>query len=565
VTRLRASNTLVLVGYAAIAFVYFFERIDSHPGRYLIGYGRDPQIFVWSFAWWLHAVETWQNPFYSHVIYAPSGINLAWATTVPGLAFAFAPVTALFGPDVSYNVAATLVPALSAWTAFLLCRHVTRSLWASLVGGYLFGFSSYVLGQTQGHLHMSAVFLLPLIALATLRYVRGEIDGRGLCWRLGVLFGLQLWISTEITLTAALALAIGLALAYGFVPAVRPRLQRVWRPLLGALGVALVVAAPLVYYLVTGFQSTSINVPSTYDGDLLNFLVPTQFIWAGGHAFLYLSEHFRGNNSEQGAYVGIPVLVIVVWYAFSVRRSRVARWLVAALAVAVLLTLGTAIVIKGRSVLWLPWKEVARLPAFDNVLPARISIYVSLVAAVMVALWTSARRGVIRWVLPALAVLALVPDLSRAFYVVHPERWPFFTDGIYKACIPKNENVAIFPFGFRDDSTLWQAESNFWFRMPEGYLTPTPPESDIKNDPVVQTETYGYNSPTPDQIVAFVKRKKVDRIVSVIIYPPPTGEEMHRFGPLYGGAGVYVAPACGYPSMQQGIHPTPPHPIHRSQ
>ena len=77
-------NALVLLGYAAVAFAYFGYRLVSHPGRDLIGYGRDPQIFVWSFAWMLHALETWQNPFYSHAIYAPSGINLAWATTVPG-------------------------------------------------------------------------------------------------------------------------------------------------------------------------------------------------------------------------------------------------------------------------------------------------------------------------------------------------------------------------------------------------------------------------------------------------------------------------------------------------
>ena len=57
--------------------------IAAHPGRYLIGYGRDPQIFVWSFAWWLHAVETWQNPFVSHAIYAPDGVNLVWVDERP--------------------------------------------------------------------------------------------------------------------------------------------------------------------------------------------------------------------------------------------------------------------------------------------------------------------------------------------------------------------------------------------------------------------------------------------------------------------------------------------------
>ena len=249
---------------------YFGERIVAHPGRYLIGYGRDPQIFVWSFAWWLHALETWQNPFYSHAIYAPVGINLAWATTVPGLALLFAPVTALFGPDVSYNLAAMLVPALSAFTAYLLCRHVTRSTWASLVGGYLFGFSSYMLGQEQGHLHMTSVFLVPLIALATIRYLQGELDGRG--------FG----VAPRRPLRPAV-LALDRDRRHGGARArgrARARLLRSSRrPGRGsagsgarssaAIGLAAVVAAPLLYYLVTGFQSRSINTPSAFDGDLL--------------------------------------------------------------------------------------------------------------------------------------------------------------------------------------------------------------------------------------------------------------------------------------------------------
>ena len=29
------------------------------------------------------------------------------------------------------------------WTAFVLCRHLTKAVWPAVVGGYLFGFSSY--------------------------------------------------------------------------------------------------------------------------------------------------------------------------------------------------------------------------------------------------------------------------------------------------------------------------------------------------------------------------------------------------------------------------------------
>jgi hypothetical protein len=555
VSRRLGRNALVLGGYAAVAFAYFGARLVSHPGRDLLGNGRDPQIFVWSFAWWLHALEAGQNPFYSHAIYAPDGVNLVWTTTVPGLALLFTPLTALVGPTASFNVAEMLMPAVSAFTAYLLCRQLTRSLWASLVGGYLFGFSSYMLGQELGHLHMTAVFLLPLIALAVVRYLQGELDGRGAAWRLGVLYGLQFWLSTELLLTASIALAASLTLAYWLLPGTRARIRAGWKALLAAVGIALAVAAPLVWYAITGFQSQSINVPSTFDGDLLNFLLPTRVVWAGGSAFAHISRHFRGNDAEAGAYLGLPTLVIVVWFALGARRSAAARYLLAVVVVAAFLTLGTGLVWKGHIQAWLPWRLVAGVPPLNNVLPARFSLFTSLAAAVIVSLWTASRHGWLRWLLPALAVAAIAPDVTKAYWAFHPERWAFFTEKQYEICIPKNENVAVFPFGAWGNSTLWQAESGFWFRMPEGYLAPAPPAKNLASDPLIRKLTETIENPTPGEIVAFAKNKQVDRIVSVKIYVHPNGHEMRRFGEVQDLGGVLVAPACGYPSMRTGIHP----------
>ncbi len=148
-----------LLGYCATSYLFFGLPLTSHPGRYLAGTPgqHDPEIFVWSFAWWPHAIGTWTNPFFTHAIYHPQGVNLAWTASAPGLALAFSPLTVIFGPVVSYNVAVLLMPAIAAWTCFLLCRSLTGSTWASLVGGYLFGFSSYMLGhQTAGHLNLTA-------------------------------------------------------------------------------------------------------------------------------------------------------------------------------------------------------------------------------------------------------------------------------------------------------------------------------------------------------------------------------------------------------------------------
>ena len=202
------------------------------------------------------------EPVRLHAIYAPDGINLAWATTVPGLALPFAPVTILFGPVVAYNLAALLMPALGAWTAYLLCRYLTGSLWASVVGGYLFGFSAYMLGQQLAHLHMTAVFLLPLSRSPSCASSVRSSTGGGLAWRLGVLLGLQFWLSTELFFTAVLALGVALLLAFGLVRepsggdcgrscARRSRVS----------AIAALVAGPLGVYAVTGLQSDSINDP----------------------------------------------------------------------------------------------------------------------------------------------------------------------------------------------------------------------------------------------------------------------------------------------------------------
>src|SRR5581483_4366780 len=127
----------------------------------LVGYSVDPEIFVWSLAWWPHAILHGENPFVTHAIWATPGVNLAWTTSIPGLAVLAAPLTIVAGPMLAYNVLAIAMPALAAWTAFLLCRRLTGSLWASLAGGYLFGFSPYIFGQTEGHMHESSVFLVP--------------------------------------------------------------------------------------------------------------------------------------------------------------------------------------------------------------------------------------------------------------------------------------------------------------------------------------------------------------------------------------------------------------------
>jgi hypothetical protein len=456
-------------------------------------------------------------------------------------------VTAIFGPDVGYNLAAMLAPALSAFTAYLLCRHVTRSFWPSLAGGYLFGFSAYVVSEELGHLHMTAVFLLPLVSLVLGRYLEGELGTRALAWRLGLLLGAQLWISTEVFFTLTLALVVALVLAFALVRVLRP-LRTVWQPVAGGYLLGVLWAAPLVAYSLAGFHSGTLNDPSRVDADLANFVVPTHILALTDAHLTRISSSFPGGDSEHTAYLGIPTLVIVVLFAIGRRRSPGARFLVVSLLLAMVAALGTSLTVEGDAKFRLPWHWLAKLPLFDNALPARLAVYAALAAAVIVALWLRDAPRLAAVPLVVLAIAVLVPAVWRPDFRALPQRWPFFTQGVYKLCIPRNENLAIFPYGFRGDSMLWQAESGFWFRMAGGYLLPKPPKPFI-DDPLVQDLTYTYDNPGPGKILAFAKRKDVARIVSVTIDQHPNGTAMHRFGPLQVLDGVMVAPACGYPPL----------------
>src|SRR5262249_57067368 len=116
------------------------------------------------------------------------------------------------------------------------------------------GFSAYVVAQTLGHPHMSAVFLLPLVALVLVRYVRRELTGWGLAWRLGLALGWQLWISTELYSTLAIALAGSLGVAYLCWREHRPRLRSALGPLAAGYGLSLPLAGPLLYSTLSCFR-----------------------------------------------------------------------------------------------------------------------------------------------------------------------------------------------------------------------------------------------------------------------------------------------------------------------
>jgi hypothetical protein len=508
---------IAFLAYLVVSFLVLGLPVVAHPeSRIAGGLFTDPQIFIWSLAWWPHAILHGENPFVTHAIWAPGGFNLAWATTVPLLAIVLAPLTWLFGATFAYNVAVLLMPALAAWTAFLLCRRVTRgAFWPSLAGGYLFGFSAYVMSAALTHVHTEAVFLLPVAALLVVRFVEADLSGRGLAWRMGLLLAAQMLIATEILFTLTLALVAGIALAALLVRSARPRLGQIVAPLAGAYAIAALVTAPFLYYIVSAPGDRPPTGSFAFNADLANLVVPTMAT-VGGWWARHFTASFPGNDAERGAYLGVPLLVIVVLFAWSRRRSRAAWFVVVAFAAAVILSLGGLLTVDGDQIIRLPWNWLENRPLFENTMPVRLMAYASLAAAVMAALWASSRFGPV-WLragLLSLAVLTLVPNVSWGAWSRSPQVPRLFETGLYKKCLGRGENVLLLPFGTLGDAEIWQVRSGFWFNDAGGYISPYPPASYTQTLGVQQVAT---EKVPPDvgtsQVLQLVRLEHVTSIV----------------------------------------------------
>src|SRR6516164_8456051 len=205
--------------------VLYFGTLGDY-GRMYFGHGLDQIGFIWFLNWWPWAIAHGLNPFVSFYVWYPNGFNMTWATSIPSAALLTWPLTWLYGAVVSYNVLSLVAPALSAWMAFLLARYLTRDTGASFIGGYLFGFSSYVLGEMLGHLNLSMIFVVPLVVLMVLQRLRGDLSRARFVTALALAMLFQLGFSNELLATTCFFGAITWAIFLAF--GTREERRRLW-------------------------------------------------------------------------------------------------------------------------------------------------------------------------------------------------------------------------------------------------------------------------------------------------------------------------------------------------
>jgi hypothetical protein len=509
----------VLVFYLALAILTIGWHAILRPQTVCacVGTG-DPALFMWFLAWWPHAMVHGLNPFDSHYLWSPSGVNLGQTTAIPTAAIVMAPVTALFGPIFSYNVLSIASPALAAFTAYLLCRRLVRRELPAVAGGLLFGFSSYEFSQLLGHLNLVLIFLIPVMVHITLRRVDREISRRTYVLLMALLLILQMGLSTELLAEAAF-LGMVMLIAARFLAA-QP--QRAWMTTLiletvTAGLVAIVLTSPFLYYAFFsgGLPPGNPALSDTYPLDVANLIFPTIVTWLGHHDFQSLWSTFdKGDVSESNGYFSIAILVAFsAWFFSTGRRSVLGKLLAVAIVTSVLLALGSHLHVAGQQTVTLPFDWVKTLPIFDNIIPSRIVMFAGLAISIGVAAWLARTdgRALGRWLLVLLGVVLIFPNLSSALYGVPPVNPSFFATSMYRHYLTRNETVLVLPFGRNDISTLWQAETGYYFYMPEGYVSSAIPPP-FETEPGV-IELFNNTPPPAPTLGSFIRVHKVSHVI----------------------------------------------------
>jgi len=354
-----------------------------HPGDSFPGYGGDAEQYMYYLAWFWHAVSQGQNPFVTHLLNYPRGMNMMWNTSILAEAVLLGPLAALVGTAAAYNVWFLLDIVLAGLLGRAIWARLGARQWVAILGGLLTAAMPYMTTQALSHISLITTAMLLGVLLIVLKVIQ-DAPRRAWLWGVlaGVLVAMQFYTLIEVFTSALCALALALVVAWFVARA--PLLQALRRiPLafwlaaaVSALGLALPGVDAMLFGPYRVFQA--VQPPNLYVVDLVNLILPT-------HAFLVHlpgpdpAIWYTGNFAEDNGYLGVPALLLLNWALRRLGRRPLVRALGIFAGIVTLLALGHSLHLIGwMSPLPLPWAALGALPLIKDLLPTRLMLYADL-------------------------------------------------------------------------------------------------------------------------------------------------------------------------------------------
>ena len=483
-----ASNLTSRRVYILVGSVYLLASLALFHNIWLHGLASsEPSMFTGDFGigvinmgWIPFAALHLKNPLHSAYEFAPYGLN---TMATPGMfvqSLVMAPITLLFGPVVSDNLAIILTPVISAFSAFVVYFKITKYPLGAFVAASAVGFSPAILNDATFSLfQVGWEFAPPLIFYIYYKVITASKRspyGYGI-W-LGVLLTLQFYASLEVFATVLFwGCALGaIALVINY-PTVKYKLKDLMVVTSVAVVLTSIATGYAAYFFAYGPGHALSNNGSIHNSEFAMSI--SDLLFARNSSFNSInifSIHFT--------YIAVPILLVamVILRVRQIWTSKLARYCLVFAGILMVSTLGTEITL-------LPDVSVVPNPIhlFLNTLPIISQaifgrfIYFALFLIgipVITVLQNAPRFGKSRFSkipIKGIIVAFLIANIVLLTLSTYTSRQAIPAGGNLNSGkqIPKNAIVYEYPAGdiANGPPLIYLSQSGFRYRITSGYGT----------------------------------------------------------------------------------------------
>lgn len=463
------------------------------------------------------------NPLVTNYITYPMYYLSVWLTSSIMNSFLFFPTTIMYGPILTRNVIFITAPVFGAISMFALLRILRFHSFSSLLGGYIFGFSTYEVTQITNNIQLICIFPIPLLAILFVKSVRDDKTSKKRVAGYAILLSYLLWQSLELFTTATIFASILILLFIIFNKSIiRPKVF-ILKEIAISYIMVLLTSSIFFIYIIQGVRYIHgpLNSSITYSTDLLNFFIPTNMTLILGQYFDVITKSFTADSGENTAYIGLVLLGIVAFCAFENWDRKVIvkgaefevfKPFLLFTIILMVLSLGSRLHLDGYVTdINLPWVLFSFPPVY-SAMPDRFTMYVFFCVSIWAVVFVEKHKGpyLIRYVLLICGIIMIVPNYKSVYVWGRPPLPSFISNGDYKSVLKKGSNVIILPrntYSKYGNGALWVLYSNMYFHLAGqswGYY----PYWELKHPDLWRTE-----SRSPRGIIQYCKTHDVDEIL----------------------------------------------------
>ena len=454
--------TAALLGYVAVTLGLTYPLVRQFTSA-IPGDSFDGWQNYWNL-WWLRSalLDAHMHPFYTPMLFHPTGVSLLFHTLNPFNGLAALPVQVVWGLLPAYNFIVLLSFTLGGLGAYLLAREVLGfgAKWLpAFVAGAIFTYSPFHFAHLLGHMQVISLEWIPFFALYLLRVARPfAAAGQPLSRRtahdvaMAVLFlalvALCDWYYVlYCLLLTAVTFAWALWRSWRTGDAGPSRVARLFFVFGGIWIVFAIVLSPLLAPMMREAMQLSFMVPDPgqsriLSADLLAYVTPQEFHPLWGDWAREKASMFTSTVSEHQVFAGYTALALAaVALAFAANGRDSARgpwtWVLAGFFI---LSLGPVLHVGGQTQLLpgggeipLPYAWLAQLIPFMEITRSvsRLSVIVMLAIAVLAAIglqWVMTRFHHGQVLAAAALGLVLFEFLPAPYPMSPPDTPPWYAE-----------------------------------------------------------------------------------------------------------------------------------------